>query len=132
VRETDVIYGKCTGRSARIVPCSPCFFLSSPFSPSSFLSATRRWRCSFHEMRVRGFIFPAPCADDIISGTGFVRADTCSSRHRGPGPLAIFIPVRVFRTAAFTAASSSGSVLLLATRRSLAIETLLSRGGSVA
>lgn len=32
--------------------------------------------------RVRGFIFPVPCVDDVISGTGFVRADTCSSRHR--------------------------------------------------
>lgn len=34
-----------------------------------------------------GLYLPTPCVDDVISGTGFVRADTCSSRIVQEDPL---------------------------------------------
>lgn len=38
------------------------------------------------DTRARSIIFFVPCVDDVISGTGFVKADTCRSRRIARGP----------------------------------------------
>lgn len=75
-------------------------FSSSPSVPGGFVvpRTTRKSYpapvCADSPMAVffsrdtrAGLYLPTPCVDDVISGTGFVRADTCSSRIVQEDPL---------------------------------------------
>lgn len=63
---------------AKIIPRCRFFFFFLRFAKMTIFFS--------RDTRARSIIFSVPCVGDVISGTGFVRADTCSSRSNRTRP----------------------------------------------